>query len=91
MISIIAGTRTRSSFELEWPAVTNDGGSPILSYTLIEQFLNVNGEIIEVVKYFGSAPRSGVIDDLISGQEYTYLVKCSNLVGDSLYSPAFTF
>ena len=34
-ISIVAGTRTGSSFELEWPAVINDGGSPILSYTLV--------------------------------------------------------
>lgn len=49
------------------------------------------GEIVEVVKYFGSLPTSGVIDDLISGYEYTYRVKSSNLVGDSLFSPAFTF
>ena len=47
--------------------------------------------IFYIVMYFGSSPTSGVIDDLISGQEYSFKVKATNMVGDSEYSDLYSF
>ena len=84
-------SRTSVSIELSWPTVTQDGGSPILAYTLVEEIYNQNsGELTNHVRYFG-ATTTALVDDLVAGNTYTFKVKCTNMVGDSEFSDAYSF
>lgn len=42
-ITQVVGTTSQNSLSLQWPAVTLDGGSPIISYTLVQVFLDSDG------------------------------------------------
>jgi hypothetical protein len=47
---------------------------------------NVPDEVV----YYG-AERNIVLDNLVSGNKYTYRVKATNLVGDGAWSDQYTF
>ena len=80
-ISETAGSRTGSSIGLEWPAPADDGGSPVLAYTLAIQKDNREDSVV----YYGSSPRA-VVGGLTAGQEYQFKVKATTAVGDSAWS-----
>lgn len=77
---------TGSSIGLTWQAPTDNGGSAIVAYTLVQVVPNTP----EVVLYFGLST-STVVLDLQSGTQYTFKVKASTLVGDSAWSDQYTF
>lgn len=85
-ITEISGTRTGKRLGLQWTLPLENGGSPIIVYTLALVQENLQDEIV----YYGSALET-VIDDLVAGKIYTYHVKATNLVGDSEWSNQFTF
>ena len=64
-ITEVAGSRTGSSIELEWPAPAETGGSAIVSYTLA--IVQENEE--DLLVYHGSN-RKAVVEDLSAGKEY---------------------
>ena len=71
-ISVV--TRTSDTLQLSWVATSNDGGSPVLAYTLVEDtFDDQSGEINTRIMYFGIAT-STIIKGLISGSQYTFRV-----------------
>lgn len=85
-ITETASTRTGSSIGLEWVAPSDDGGSAITAYTLVE----VNENKDDQVKYYGTNVNA-ILKELRAGSEYNYKVKASNIVGDGPYSNIFTF
>ena len=70
---------------LQWPE-PDSNGSPILFYSLA--IVEENSE--DVIVYHGQSPLA-YLEDLSVGQTYTFRVKSLNLVGDSEYSPSFTY
>ena len=89
--TITVVTRSSDSLELSWTAVTNNGGSAIVAYTLVEEiYSNARGLIVDQVRYYGTSA-TVIIDNLVACNTYTFKVKCTNLVGDSDYSDAYKF
>ncbi len=73
--SITKVDSSATTLEITWPIVTNDGGSAILAYTLVEEvYYESSGKIIDQVKYFGT-DTSALIDGLVSGSTYAFKVK----------------
>jgi hypothetical protein len=73
-----AGNTTAS---VSWAAPANDGGRPIISYT-------VTGTPGGTCTVAAAAPRTCTIAALTNGTPYTFTVKATNAVGDSLASAA---
>jgi len=72
---------------LEWADSSDDGGSPIVAYTLVEVLENQDDRIV----YYG-ASLTAVVEELgPAGTEFTFMVKSTNLVGDGPWSDQFTF
>ena len=85
-ITEISNSRTGTSIGLQWVAPLNNGGSPILSFTLVEVIQNQP----DTVLYFGTSMNTP-ITGLTSGVTYSFRVKATNLVGDSDWSSVFQF
>ena len=89
--AITVVTRSSDSLELSWTAVTNNGGSSIVAYTLVEEiYSNATGLITDQVRYYGTST-TVIVDSLVACNTYTFKLKCTNLVGDSEYSAAYQF
>jgi len=85
-ITEVAGTRTGSSIGLQWVAPSDDGGSAITAYTLVVTSDNEDDEVI----YYGTSLQ-GIVSNLTAGEEYTFKVKATNLVGDGPWSSMYKF
>jgi hypothetical protein len=85
-IRITEGSRTGKRLGLEWTVPSDDGGSPILFYTLVWVQENQADEIM----YFG-ANNYIVLDELTSGRLYSFRVQATNLVGTGIWSDQYTF
>lgn len=77
--------RTGNRLGLSWEAPA-DGGSQILSYTLVRVQENMNDEVV----YHGSST-SVILDNLKPGTDYSYRIVVANLVGNSESSNLFTY
>ncbi len=80
------GTRTGHSIGLQWTAPSSDEGSAIVSYTLVQVRENRDDETV----YYGTG-LSTIVSDLVAGQEYSFRVKATNLVGDGAWSSIYKF
>jgi large repetitive protein len=89
--SIIQVFRTPKSISLSWTAPSDDGGSAVLAYTIVEEvYYEALGKVTDQVRYFG-IETSVLLDGLSSGNVYRFKVKCTNKVGDSDYSDIYAF
>jgi hypothetical protein len=86
LISEIDGSRTGQRIGLEWTVPSSNGGSPIQYYTLALSRENQDDEVV----YHG-LQTSTYLEDLTPGKSYTFHVKATNMVGDSEFSPKYTF
>lgn len=86
-ITEVPDSLTGSRIGLTWEVPVDDGGSAIVAYTLVQVIPNKP----DVVLYFG-LENQAVVRDLQSGVEYTFRVKTTTLVGDSLvWSDQYSF
>lgn len=86
-ITEVPSSLTGNSIGLVWEVPIDDGGSAIVAYTLVQVIPNKP----DVVLYFG-LENQAVVRDLQSGSEYTFRVKTTTLVGDSLeWSDQYSF
>lgn len=68
-------SRTPQSITLSWTAPSNNGGSAVLAYTVMEEvYYEAIGKVIDEVRYFG-AQTSVLLDGLSPGNVYRYKVK----------------
>ena len=85
-ITEVPDSRTGTRIGLEWTAPADEGGSPILAYTLA--MVTENDD--DVVMYYGAA-NSAVVLDLTTGSTYWFKVKATSAVGDGNWSALSTF
>ena len=79
----VVTTAGDSQLTISW-AAPGDGGSPILSYTLVDvEEPTINCTVI-------APATSCVIPDLVNGTVYSFKVLAKNAIGDSDYSAAST-
>ena len=81
----VSGTRGNGQVSLTWSG-SYTGGSAIINHTI--EYTPSGGSLATVVT--GSANASYTVTGLINGTSYTFKVKATNSIGDSLYSASST-